>query len=133
MMLAYVLIPHQGDFLDGLSMQPGLRQAGYHGLHRLQIQDEVLTPLQAVLQGKPLTLASNEAEDCPPQDLDHPEDIVRSTADILPAEALSWVAYALDPQRLLLAGPSGRAPRPPPWPAFRQNLPPHIASTILLI
>ncbi|MBF2052461.1 MAG: hypothetical protein IGS03_03230 [Candidatus Sericytochromatia bacterium] len=132
-MLAYVLIPHQGDFLDGLSMQPGLRQAGYHGLHRLQIQNEVLTPLQAVLQGKPLTLASNEAEDCPPQDLAHPEDIVLSAAHILPPEGLTPSAASPLQIPALKSLGLGSVPRPPPGQSLPYTLPLHIPSTILLI
>jgi len=130
-MLAYVFIPHQGDFLDGLSMQPGIKQATDHGLHRFQVQHELMSPFQAVLQGKPLTLASREpTKDCPSQDLEHPEDIVLGTTDPIPVHLHKLPAPNNFRFLPLQAVYVGYAPRPPP---LQQAIPRHIPSTILLI
>lgn len=130
-MLAYVLIPHQGDFLDGLPMQPGLRRADYHGMHRLQIHNETLSPFQALLQGKALAQARDDAQNCPPQDLEHPEDMVRSSAQPIPAALLQQDALPFRlPAPQLQARYSAHAPRPPPG---LLSLPAHIPSTRLLI
>ena len=70
MMLAYVLIPHQGDYLDSLSLSPGLHgQAG----SQLIVETQELSPFQAVLRGMPFAPeAGPHAHNA--QSMSHPEN-----------------------------------------------------------
>jgi hypothetical protein len=70
MMLAYVLIPHQGDYLDSLSLSPGLHM---QASSQLIVETQELSPFQAVLRGMPFAPeAGPHAHQA--QSLSHPEN-----------------------------------------------------------
>src|SRR3990167_7348745 len=70
MMLAYVLIPHQGDYLDSLSLSPGLHM---QASSQVKAEMQELSPFQAILRGMPFAPeAGPHAHNA--QSLSHPEN-----------------------------------------------------------
>ncbi|MGE3726170.1 MAG: hypothetical protein AB7I41_11510 [Candidatus Sericytochromatia bacterium] len=124
MMLAYVLIPHQGDYLDSLSLSPGLHMQASSQV-KAEIQE--LSSFQAVLRGMPFAPESGpHAHNT--QSLSHPENSGGATA-------FRFEPLPLQPDSLpiLLQEPDFR-----PWDQdhFAFHPPPflaQLASTLLLI
>lgn len=124
MMLAYVLIPHQGDYLDSLSLSPGLH---IQASSQVKAEMQVLSPFQAVLRGMPFAPeAGPHAHQA--QNMSHPENSGGATAFSFAPPLLQP-----DPLPILLQEPDFR-----PWDQdhFTFHPPPllaQLASTLLLI
>lgn len=124
-MLAYVIIPHQGDFLDSLAMNPVLPTSVGH----VAVQEQVLSPFQAVLLGQevPLTQHPHPHAQASTQFF-HPENFL--LPEPLPENlhqpsvlSIPPVAITFDQQQNLFVASS-------PQNFF---VPLHVASTVLLI
>jgi hypothetical protein len=125
-MLAYVLIPHQGDFLDNLTLSPELQTAQ---ARQIEIQNQTLSPFQAVIQGVSLTqkhLPHSHAQT--ESNISHPENITTSRVFEFQAPDLS-----LDLLPLVVLFLSPQLDTPPQSEVFPPPLTRQLESTILLI
>lgn len=112
----YVIVPHEGDFLDRLSMST------YSHQHSHQLQ---------LVAGSPQMAASSQLS--PELELIHPEAFVLGAEwDICPliGETLSILAPLQDK---LAVSWVYRASLPPPEPPPKPSGPIHIPTTVLLI
>jgi hypothetical protein len=127
MMLAYVLIPHQGDYLDSLSLSPGL-----NSLVSSQIAPkmQVVSPFQAVLQGQPFAPESGPHTHAG-QSLSHPENSAGISVFRFDPPPLQLEVQPVLKPLLVLASRLIEAtePHPPPQNHFLAQL----SATILLI
>jgi len=126
-MLAYVIIPHQGDFLDSISLSTSLPNQSA----LVEAQQQSLTPFQAVLRGLKITPESGgHAHTLANQGISHPESFVTAqtpefkTIQVITQEVNTAVRISF-PQAPLPVYQESH-PLPPPLSA-------HIASTVLLI
>lgn len=127
MMLAYVLIPHQGDYLDSLSLSPGLNS---WVSSQIAPETQEISPFQAVLQGQPFDPESGPHAHSG-QSLSHPENSAGISVFRFEPPPLQLETQPAPKPPLLLASRliATAEAHPPPQNHFLSQL----SATILLI